>query len=292
MAAFRASSERKRRRADPVGVGKPLGPSAAIRLWYEGELMSIVRPMLEDYRKSLTEAMETPEVERFFAQDDTTSAFKKVLNALNKKWESIFAGFAAQTSPSFVDKVDKQSKSSTFFSLSAAGVQEPRLTYNENIGQTLGSSVDFNSTLITGIQRDAHEQIYNAVMLSITSPNPEEQGTSGIQNALKKIGITSKDRVELITRDQTSKVYASLTTERMNQNGVEYFEWLHSSAGKVPRESHERMDGEVLEVNDPILWQTGGKYGLKKGDLGPPGWAINCRCRMRPLIGYVPGDKL
>lgn len=287
MATFRASSERKRRRPDPVGVGKVMAPSAAIRIWYQNELLSLLKPMIEDYRKELTKALDQPASQRFYAQDDSAvaSVFKKVLAHLDKKWTSIFAGFAAKTSPSFVDKVDKHSKSSAFFSLSAAGVQEPRLTYNENVNATLESSVDFNSTLITGIHKEAHEQVYNAVMLSLTSPNPEEQGAPGIQKALQKVGITSKKRVDLITRDQTSKLYASLSTERMEQNGVEYFEWMHSSAGKVPRQTHVDKDGEIFEVNDPRLWEG------PKADQGPPGWAINCRCRMRPLIGYVPGEK-
>ena len=107
---------------------------------------------------------------------------------------------------------------------------------------------------------------------------------SGIQNALNKVGITSKKRVDLIARDQNSKVYTSLATERMRQNGVEYFEWMHSSAGKVPRQTHVDKDGMVFQVDDPRLW-TG-----PKADQGPPGWAINCRCRMKPLIGYNPED--
>lgn len=302
--AFVASKTRGRRKPAPVGVGKPLTPSAAIQGWYKWEMSAVVNEMLKDYKRTITEALEHPEVERVFVGDDVAinSVFKRVMNALNKKWKSIFEGFAQKTAPTFVDKVNVHNKSSTFFSMTVAGIEQPRQTYNENVARTLEASADFNHTLITGIQQEVHEQLYDAVMLSLTSPNPEEQGGVGIQKALNKAGITAKDRVDLIARDQTSKVNASLSTERLQDGGVDYIKWLHSSAGKVPRECHQDMDGGVFEVDDERFWKVGTIYFtklgvpgifsavLKKGDVGPPGWAINCRCRSVPLIGYNPNE--
>lgn len=282
---FQARRTRERRKPEPVGTGKPLTPSAAIRAWYQQRLLTIVRPMIADYKKELAAAFDQPEVEMVYAMDDAAAnIFQRTLRALNKKWGEIFKGFASQIAPEFVDKVDAQSKSSTWFSMSAAGVEQPRQVYNESVARTLETSVEFNHTLITGIQEEVHEELYKSIMLSLTSPNPEEQGMSGIQNALNKAGITAKKRVDLIARDQNSKVYASLSTERLRQGGVEYFRWLHSSAGKVPRQTHVDKDEQVFKVDDPILW-TG-----PKADQGPPGWAINCRCRMQPLIGYNPEE--
>jgi SPP1 gp7 family putative phage head morphogenesis protein len=158
-------------------------------------------------------------------------------------------------------------------------MDNPVSEYTKNIRNTLQASVDFNHTLVTGIQNDIHEKIFSAVMLSLTSPNPEEQGASGIFNAIMKTKQFSKDRAELIARDQNSKVYASLNTERMRQAGVEKFRWIHSSAGKVPRQTHLDKDGEIFDIDDPRLWEG------PKADRGPPGWAINCRCRAAPVIG-------
>lgn len=278
--AFQASKKRQRRAPEPVGRGKPLIPSAAIRSWYETAMNSVAKAMIEDYRKQINEALEHPEVEAFYSEDAADSVFQRVMRRLNKKWSEVYAGFAQKYAPEFVEKVDDHSKSSTWFSLSAAGVKEPRMTYNSNVAATLGAAKDFNHTLITNVQKEVHEKIYSAVMLSLTSPNPEEQGASGIQNALREVGKFSKNRVELIARDQTSKLYSSLSDERMRQNGVEHFEWLHSSAGKVPRQTHVDKDGKIFSLNDPRLWEG------PKADQGPPGWAINCRCRKVPVIGY------
>lgn len=278
--AFKASKTRQRRAPEPVAYGKPLGPSAAIRSWYESAMNSLSVAMVNDYREQINEALAHPEVEEFYAEDAADSVFQRVMRRLNKKWSEVFTGFAQKYSAAFVEKVDEHAKSSTFFSLSAAGVNQPTVTYNKNVAATLGASKDFNHTLITNVQKEVHEKIYSAVMLSLTSPNPEEQGASGIQNALREVGKFSKKRIELIARDQTSKLYSSLSEERLRQNGCYHFKWLHSSAGKVPRQTHLDKDGEIFALDDPRLWEG------PKADQGPPGWAINCRCRKMPVIGY------
>jgi uncharacterized protein with gpF-like domain len=298
---FQARRTREKRVRTPVGVGKPLTPSAALRSWYERQMMSVVNPMIEDYQKTLRAAFEEPEVKITFAMDDVLSIFQRTLRALNKKWADIFQGFASQLAPEFVSKADTQNKSATWFSLSAAGVEQPRQQYNESVARTLETSVTFNHTLITNIQQEVHEELHNAVMLFLTSPNPEEQGMSGIANALRRVGITSRNRVDLIARDQNSKLNSSLSTERMRQNGADWYTWLHSSAGKEPRECHQDMDGGIFKIDDERVWHVGtihfdlvgggkGSATLKKGDVGPPGWAINCRCRMKPMIGYMEDE--
>lgn len=276
---FKASKVRKRREPKPVGEGTQLIASAAIRDWYSRRLTAIAKEMLDDYRKTIREALQTRTLRRFYSQDSSAQAqLTDVMALLNKKWKELFKNYAKTTAEAFAEKVDKHSRATCWHSLTTAGIQQPRMTYNENIQNTLGAARKFNDTLITGIQADVHEKIYSAVMLSLTSPNPEEQGVSGIENALKKAGKFSADRIELIARDQNSKLYSSLNIDRMKENGVDKFRWIHSSAAKVPRPSHVAKDGEIFEMDDPRLW-TG-----PKADQGPPGWAINCGCRAVPVI--------
>jgi SPP1 gp7 family putative phage head morphogenesis protein len=283
--AFVASKKRERKKPEPVSKGLAIGPSAGIRLWYKIRLRMITDAMLEDYKKVLVMTMDLKDVRKYYAEDAEPSAiFKFALAKLKERWKKIFNGFAKETAKEFVRQSNDQVNASVAHSLSVAGVNEPTTEYNANVRNTLGAAVSYNHTLITGIGEDIHEKIYSAVMLSLTSPNPEEQGTSGIQNALRNIGDFSEQRIDLISRDQTSKLYSSLANERMKQNGVDEFEWLHSGAGKEPRESHSKMDGVIFKIDDPRLWEIGGEFDLKKSDLGPPGWAINCRCRARPVI--------
>ena len=282
---FRASKERRRKDPDPVGRGTPIVPSAAIERKYKAQIDSFVIAMMADYREQLKNAFENPDVEAFYAQDATAAGvFKKILKRLDEKWKNVFEGFASKASREFAGGVDTAATATALHSLSVAGVKEPKAMFNQYVQNTLEAAIDFNHTLIVNLQQEAHEKIYTSVMLSLSSPNPDEQGMTAIENAVKDAGIDAKDRVKLIARDQTSKLYSALADDRCRENGVDEYEWAHSSAGKVPRESHKKMDGHIFKLDDPRLWQTGGEFDLKKGDLGPPGWAINCRCRRIPII--------
>lgn len=278
--AFKADKKRAKRAPKPPGYGVPIIPSAAIQAWYRKELTGITDLMIAEYKKELGYVLETDSVKALFNVKDASpnAEFKKVLNSLRQRWGNIFKGFADKIAPQFVDQTDKAATSATLHSLSLAGVNQPRATYNAAVANTLQAASDFNNTLIVGISEDVHEKIYTGIMLSLTSPNPEEQGGPGIAKTLKEVGGFADNRINLIARDQTSKLYSSLSDDRMEENGVEEFEWMHSHAGKAPRKTHVEKDGKIFKLNDPELW-TG-----PKADQGPPGWAINCRCRKIPVI--------
>lgn len=277
--AFKASKKRGRREPKPVGRGTQIIPSAAIESWYRSELAKVTKAMIAEYKTQLGYVINGEPAQRLFATDATATAdFTRTLNSLKQRWGRIFAAFADKIAPQFVEKTDVAATSATLHSLSVAGVNQPRATFNEAVKNTLQASVDYNHTLITNLSVEVHEKIYSSVMLSLTSPNPEEQGSSGIQNALKEVGGFSDKRIDLIVRDQTSKLYSSLSDDRMRENGCEEFEWMHSSAGKVPRHTHVEKDGQIFKLNDPRLWEG------PKADQGPPGWAINCRCRKIPIF--------
>jgi SPP1 gp7 family putative phage head morphogenesis protein len=281
--AFQASKKRERRASKPI-EGKTCAPSTAVQVWYQTQLLALSRAMIADYQKEIENVLDHPEVFSHFAADAADDVFKFVLKKLRKKWDDVFKGAAAKLSPEFVDKVDQTSKSSTWFSLSNAGIEAPVSQYQAGVAATKGAASDFNFTLITNVSKEVHEKVYTAVMLSLTSPDPEQQGKQGIVAALRDIGGFSEKRIELIARDQNAKLFSSLTIKRLDDAGVTHFKWLHSSAGKVPRQTHIDRDGVIYRIDDPRLWEG------PKSDQGPPGWAINCRCRMRPMIGYREGD--
>lgn len=290
MANFKASKIREIRAVRP-GEGKPIAPNAGIVRWYINQLNPYVVSMVEDYKKRLTSELHAPDTVEFFAMDASVAdSFASVFNSLKRKWDRVFNALSKDIGAKFVDKATVAADASVDYSLSAAGIKEPRSTYSEHIRNTMAGYTHYNETLITEIHQKAHSQIYGAVMSSLTSTNPEEQGQKGIIAALKKVGIETKERTELIARDQTSKLYGALAVDRMKENGVEYFRWMHvmgsnsKNKGKIAwRVSHEALDGEVFRVDDPQLWQLG-KYFSKKGDIGIPGHAINCHCRMIPIV--------
>jgi uncharacterized protein with gpF-like domain len=218
--AFQASKTRQKRARKPVAEGKTLTPNAAVEAWYRGQLRALCAAMVDDYRAELKDAIEHPDAERFFGLDAATDdLFKRVLNRLRRKWNDVFKGAAAKLSTDFVDKVDTVSKTSSWFSMSAMGIEEPRVRYTDSVRQTIDATKEYNFTLITNISEEVHEKVYSAVMLSLTSPDPEQQGVSGITNALREIGKFSEKRIELIARDQNAKLYSFRTTTLNTSDG-------------------------------------------------------------------------
>lgn len=286
--AFKASKVRSVRQRG--AEGRPIIPNEGLVVWYAKQLRPHVAAMVADYEKALAQDYQEDDVEEFMVGDRSISdLFQSTLDRLHKKWTGVFVRLGSKVSDEFIEKGAKAATAAADFSMSNAGVVAPRAQYSEHTRQSLGGYAKFNDTLITGIQANYHKRIYEAVMLSLTSPDETKQGQRGIVEALKEIGITEKKRVDLIARDQTSKLYGALSVNRMKESGVEYFRWSHtmgpkSERGRVNwRESHEALDGEVFSVDDPDLWRVG-KYFSRKGDIGIPGYAINCRCRMIPIV--------
>lgn len=282
--AFKASKKRERRSPDRIGRGSPIIPSNAIAMAYRREMKGLCYAMIDDYQAGIAEWLEKKQVKKFFAQDSADSTFQTLMKRLQLKWAKAFARVGSKIAADFIKSVEKGATSATFASLKSAGIEAPKATYNKFVENTLKTSETFNTTLVTKVGEDIHNRVYEAVMLSLTSPDPAQQGTSGIQAALRNVKQFSAKRVDLIAKDQTSKLYCVLSDERMRQNGVEEFEWAHSGAGKESRISHEHVDGMRFKLDDKRLWEVGGELKFKKGDIGPPGWAIHCKCRKIPII--------
>lgn len=123
---FKASKKRQRRAPEPVGRGSPIVPNAGIEAWYRREMNSVVRAMIDDYREKIKEAIEHPELQRFYGDAAAKTIFTRVLEKLEKVWRETFEGFASKCAPEFVGKTEQSVTTSTLASLSVAGVSEPR----------------------------------------------------------------------------------------------------------------------------------------------------------------------
>lgn len=282
----------------PSNAGRPIIPNEGIIIWYADSISPSIKGMTADYRTEIMKVMETEKAEVFFVGDASfSSIFNGVLDRLNKKWSKIFEELGKDVAPKFVSRAEKAAAGAADFSMSAAGIEQPRSTYSDHISKARAGYVKYNETLISGIQATQHKKMYGAIMESLTSPNPEAQGQKGIIKALDEIGVNDKNRAKLIARDQTSKLYGALAVDRMKNNGVQYFRWQHvfgpgknKNKGKVQwRESHMELNGKIFHVDDPDLWRTG-RYFTRQGDIGIPGYAINCHCRMIPLVLFTQDD--
>lgn len=282
--AFRASKERKPK-AKPVAQGNQLIANAGIEDWYYKSLKNAIGEMVEDYSRELTRAFSKRDVQAYYTADASPiSIMKRILRRLNSKWREVFAAFANTHAESFAKKGDDFSQFSARHSLKKLGIDNPKDATQFEVGEILKSSIAENVALITNIQQDFANEVEGTVYRSLASNNPEAGSQAVVEHLKTREGITDR-RAKMIARDQNSKLYTNLNKARMEVNGVEKFRWKHSSAGKKPRHTHidrERQDvgygPGIFRLDSPELWEG------PKNDQGLPGEAINCRCRMIPII--------
>ena len=105
----------------------------------------------------------------------------------------------------------------------------------------------------------------------------------------KICGITDKEAA-LIARDQTAKFYSQMAVENMRRAKITKAKWLHSCAGRTPRDYHRTkwdgvshnppngLNGYVFDLNNPPI------ADLETGERAFPGVLFDCKCVAIPVI--------
>jgi len=90
-----------------------------------------------------------------------------------------------------------------------------------------------------------------------------------------RFGITTR-HAELIARDQTSKLNARITRDRMAAAGITTYRWTTAGDERV-RSMHDDLDGEEFDFGDPPVTND-------DGDTNNPGEDYQCRCVAFPIL--------
>ena len=89
-------------------------------------------------------------------------------------------------------------------------------------------------------------------------------------------GDVLASRAELIARDQTLKLNANLTQSRMQDAGVEQYDWSTSQDERV-RPMHAALEGSRQRFDSPPVTN-------EEGETNNPGEDIQCRCIALPVV--------
>ena len=87
-----------------------------------------------------------------------------------------------------------------------------------------------------------------------------------------------QSHAELIARDQTLKLNANLSQDRMKGAGVTQYTWSTSNDDRV-RPMHADLDGKTFSFSDPPVTDD-------DGNTNNPGEDFQCRCVALPLIEF------
>lgn len=266
----------------PQGIrGAPLNNPTVLEVRYAQKLDKLVAQMTDHVEKEIRKLFDTEHAEEYFetAQDASVSSQARILtNALMKKINGMFAKWAQPIAEQQVNDIDKASSSSVHASLKemSGGLSLPTTALTSDMKQVLKASVIENVSLIKSISVEYLGGVQQAVMRSITTG----RGLADLVPYLQKSKEITQRRAVMIARDQTRKSYNALNKARMQKLGLSRYEWLHTGGSSHPRQLHINYSGKVFDFSDPpiIVPET--------GERGIPGQAINCRCRMRPVIEF------
>ncbi|WVR18060.1 head morphogenesis [Burkholderia phage Bm1] len=308
--AFRASKTRRKAPAVPVAAGHQLMYSAPIREWYEKRLKLFIASMAKDYETEIARWLKGDgalaqyaagdavgqDAKRVFKRSWWTKFISDQFDRMSKAWSKKAEEFGRDTATQMALKVDKHSFTTVTSSLKALGIEAPANIGENVFSQQIASYVEYNVSLLKRNSDEFKSKVQNAVWQSLTSPDPDQQGGQGIFNAISDEKERLASSAELIAQDQTSKMTSVLNNARMEANGIDEFEWMHSSAGKTPRPCHVAWNGRIFStkggpnelyevLEDGSLKQyEAGQDGAREGDIGKPGFAIRCRCRAKPVF--------
>jgi len=127
-----------------------------------------------------------------------------------------------------------------------------------------------NVSLIKDIPLDSITRIENQVTSSVLRGDSRTFLKDQIQNILK----ISENRAKLIARDQSNKMYGTLTELRSHNNGWDFYEWDTVGDERV-RKDHARLNGRIFKFSEPPITVT---TGSRSGERNNPSQDIQCRC--------------
>lgn len=255
---FRASKTRERKKEPTTIIGPSLVPSFALELEYRKEIYNaILEAVLPTHQRS------------GYAEDRLTVSSMQQLKV---------KAYAIVTRA--VKRINKHSAMTTWEAIEK--LAQDNLTVGPApIDNLIRAQIETNVGLITNLAKESSVklvELYNTHGVDASKIYPELKEMVG-------------KRAKLIANDQNAKIFTGLNTVRMVNSGLKTFIWDHSSAGKTPRKCHMLRDGHefLLEGGPEELKFLDGSdanfaFEGKKGDVGKPGYAINCRCRMRPSV--------
>ncbi len=258
--------------------GDPIRPSAPVEARYQQDIDQLVRHMMDDVKREITEWDHSPAATKYFAEDaGVTDEIRKRFKSLWARWEKLFDEKVDGIVGSFIDQSNKSNSASVHSSLrklsGGLSLGTRKLDYDST--QVLKAAAAENVALIKSIPSQYLNKVEGAVYRSITHP----EGRDYLIREIKRTNQVTARRATMIAGDQTRKVNMALTAGRMQKVGVKKFEWIHVPSSH-PRELHVKLDGKVCKFDDPPIIQKDPEI------RGYPAQLINCKCQMRPVFDF------
>lgn len=277
-------------RDSQVMTSDPLNYNFSSQIKYSKELKKLVKRMTKTVRREIEKFFKSDDMKKFraeqvkMAQDASIASQARILtNKLISRFTWLFNDRAPDLAEMMVNSQLKNSRVSLAASLKelSGGLTIKTNFMTGDLNEIVKSIVAENVSLIKSIADVYLSNVQKSVLRSITFG----QGLKELIPQLKKFDGMSERHAKNVALDQTRKTYNSINRARMEKVGVKKFKWLHSGGGQKPRKDHIEMNGNIYSFDDlPVI-------DRRTGERGIPGQAINCRCRMAPVIEFNESEE-
>ena len=256
---------------------RPTFANAGVAAQYRRQLTALITTLHESVEGWLRQAYtdNTP----VMAQDESpTQRLSEKLRAMVKRWESKLNEGADDLARLFADKNCRHADVVLRRALSDAGFSV-KFSVTKRLLDVQQAVIGENVGLIRSIGQQYFSEVETMVMRSAQNGRNLHQLTQELANNYR---ITKK-RAIFIARDQNNKATAVFNRARQLDLGIKQARWMHSSAGKVPRQSHINAHDIIYDIAEGC-WIDDAYI--------QPGELINCRCVSIPIIPSLAGDDL
>jgi len=250
----------------------PIRPNLGVQAAYRKRLLNLIESMHKDIIQTLTSVYQAHP--RLATDESSAAAASRAMKGLSRTWQKRFQDGSQDLAAHFADEALKHSDMALRTTLQKAGFSV-KFQMTRPMNDAYRAVISENVGLIRSIPAQHLADVQGLVMRSVQHGRTLGDLSEQLQD---RFGVT-KRRAALISRDQNNKATAVMNRIRKLGLGIDKSQWVHTSASKDPRDSHEAMNGEIYDTAD-------GCFDGDEGDFIQPGELINCGC---VSLGVIPG---
>ena len=284
-------------------------PSIAYELEYRRALDKLIAEMSKDVEETIQTFLDNN-----VAMDSREVRLQQIMKALRQKWYSIFEKRGRELARWFAEKTDKRTMTQIMRKFKEVGFTlQPH--YSKEQKQLISDIISENVALIKSIPQVYLREVQQSVNASfiaggdlqkltkelkphvaravrgeaaayakmiketesITPRWKQNQRKKWLQHLIETIDQRTKERTNLLARDQSNKVTQTYAVINAQSVGATKGKWIHVPGKYSSRITHIHMDGKVFDLNAGLYDNDVGKY-VKPGELP------YCQCQFSVLL--------
>ena len=214
--------------------------NSGIEKWYTNQLTRLVKEMKSDIQSELIKGFKR---EVKIAQDGITDYLSHAIELIPYQWEQKLDSLAEEIVKKFINRTVSNYDNLMKLHMRKAGFTV-RFQTTQFQRDALQATIKENVSLIKSISSQYLERVQGDVWRCVINGYDLKGLTESLADGY---GISLR-RAGNVARDQSFKAHATIERARRKELGITKAIWMHSHAGKKPRPSHVKANGQIFDV--------------------------------------------